>query len=297
MEHSFNTKLAEILGIEKAVLVRHFFFWIAKNAANRVHFHDGRYWTYNSASALAELFPYLSADSIKRHIKKLVDDGFLLKGNYNKVKMDRTNWYALSDYAESIMQKCEMDCAILHNGKCENARPIPDIITDIESDNSYREKELFSNENKEKEKAEAELCPKNTVTEKPAHDEGGAKENLSMPRTKEKESSAKERESLSFVREDMLDMFKEFLAYRREICHPLRPVSYERAYKQLLELSNGDSLLARKIIDQSIANGWRGLFKLKTNDTTRTNERTATNHRLFVTPRDPNEPERDDLPF
>lgn len=297
MEHSFNTKLAEILGIEKAVLVRHFFFWIAKNAANRVHFHEGRYWTYNSASALAELFPYLSTDSIKRHIKKLVDDGFLLKGNYNKVKMDRTNWYALSDYAESIMQKCEMDCAILHNGKCENARPIPDIITDIEPDNSYREKELFSYENKEKEKAEAEPCPKNTVTEKPAHDEGGSKESPSKPRAKEKESSAKEREKLSFVSEDMLDMFKEFLAYRREIGHPLKPVSYERAYKQLLELSNGDSLLARKIIDQSIANGWRGLFKLKANDTTRTNERTETNLRLFVTPRNNDEPEHDDLPF
>lgn len=246
MEHSFNTKLAEILGIEKAVLVRHFFFWIAKNAANRVHFHDGRYWTYNSASALAELFPYLSADSIKRHIKKLVDDGFLLKGNYNKVKMDRTNWYALSDYAESIMQKCEMDCAILHNGKCENAQPIPDIITDIETDNKKE-------------------CKKESIDK-----------------------------DLSFVEEGYKESMLLYLDYRKKIGKPLKPVSYKASYEKLKTLSGGVPAVAREIVAQTIGNGWQGLFELKDK---KKNERASENLRLFVTQRDPNEPEHDDLPF
>lgn len=144
MEHSFNIEVAKIYGVEKAVLIKHFLFWIAKNAANRVHYHDGRYWTYNSTSALSELFPYMSQDTIKRHLKKLTDDGFLLKGNFNKVKMDRTCWYAFSDSAESIMQKCSIDCAILHYGECESAPPIPDIKPDIEKDNKKEsvEKEL-----------------------------------------------------------------------------------------------------------------------------------------------------------
>lgn len=108
-----------------------------------------------------------------------------------------------------------------------------------------------------------------------------------------KESVEKE---LSFVRDDMKDMFVEFLAYRRTIGKPLKPVSYEKTYEQLLELSNNDSVLARKIIDQTIANGWQGLFKLKA-ETHKANERTDDYFRLHVTKRDPNTPERDDLPF
>lgn len=102
---------------------------------------------------------------------------------------------------------------------------------------------------------------------------------------------------IDFVNEDMREMFLEFLAYRKKIGRPLKPVSYRKTYEQLIELSNGDYVLARRIIDQTIANGWQGLFKLKLQPTKNANERTDENLRVHVTRRDPDTPERDDFPF
>jgi hypothetical protein len=42
-------------------------------------------------------------------------------------------------------------------------------------------------------------------------------------------------------------------------------VSEDAAKKELLNLCRGDPALAIKIIEQSIANGWKGLFKLRDN--------------------------------
>lgn len=51
-----------------------------------------------------------------------------------------------------------------------------------------------------------------------------------------------------------------WLEYRRETKHPLRPVSYADA--QLALAKHGGAQMA--VVRQSIANGWQGLFELKT---------------------------------
>lgn len=95
--HMFNTKVAKKLGIVEAVLLHNIQFWIDKNRVNEKHFYKGKYWTYNSAKAFSELFEYLSDRQISRALKQLVDDGWLIKDNFNANPFDRTNWYALSD--------------------------------------------------------------------------------------------------------------------------------------------------------------------------------------------------------
>lgn len=96
MEHHFNVQVAQQLGIEEAILLHNFYFWIAKNAANGKHFHDGLYWTYNSKKAYADFFTYMNETKIFRVLKHLEDEGIIAKGKYNKDKWDRTNWYALT---------------------------------------------------------------------------------------------------------------------------------------------------------------------------------------------------------
>lgn len=96
MEHHFNVQVAQQLGIEEAILVHNFYFWIAKNAANGKNFHDGLYWTYNSKKAYADFFTYMNETKIFRVLKHLEDEGIIAKGKYNKDKWDRTNWYALT---------------------------------------------------------------------------------------------------------------------------------------------------------------------------------------------------------
>ena len=83
MPHCFDVEIAKKYGILEAILLNYFRFWIQKNEANEVHYHDGRYWTYNSIKAFCELFPYASKKMIEKAINHLVEEGLLVTGNYN----------------------------------------------------------------------------------------------------------------------------------------------------------------------------------------------------------------------
>ena len=118
--HMFNIKVAKKLGIVEAVLLHNIQFWIDKNRVNEKHFYKGRYWTYNSAKAFSELFEYLSDRQISRALKQLVDDGWLIKDNFNTNPFDRTNWYALTDkyYNEFMSQNgVANSCEAIHKTK------------------------------------------------------------------------------------------------------------------------------------------------------------------------------------
>ena len=45
MTYTFDTILAAKYGVNEAIMLNNFIYWIAKNEANGKHFHDGRYWT------------------------------------------------------------------------------------------------------------------------------------------------------------------------------------------------------------------------------------------------------------
>lgn len=126
MEHRFQVELAMIYGIEEAVLIENFVHWIQKNKANNKHYHDGRYWTYNSAKAFSEQFPYMNESKVKRVLTRLVDMGVLLKGNFNENQYDRTCWYAFTDDGVAIVQKHYFHSSKMTNGKVQNELTIPD---------------------------------------------------------------------------------------------------------------------------------------------------------------------------
>lgn len=135
MTHSFDVEIAKVYGVNAAILLNHIVFWIQKNQANRRNFYDGTYWTYNSRSAFAEIFPYMSERQIKTALDKLIDGGIIRTGNYNRDAFDKSLWYALTENGKSIMQKCQIDIAKMSDRYGENVRPIPDIEhTDIDAD-------------------------------------------------------------------------------------------------------------------------------------------------------------------
>lgn len=127
MNHSFSVENATKYGVESAIFIENMQFWLAKNKANNRHFYDGRYWTYNSAKAFSELFPYWSASQVSRIIKKLEDSGILVTGNYNQSAYDRTKWYSLKD---------EIHLTELKNGNNEVVKTLirTDINTSINTD-------------------------------------------------------------------------------------------------------------------------------------------------------------------
>lgn len=87
--------------LDTAIFLDTIAFWIKKNAANKQprNFQDGRYWTYNSATAYEKIFPGWKRETIRRIIRNCVKNDLLIVGNYNKKGYDRTNWYTLTDKA------------------------------------------------------------------------------------------------------------------------------------------------------------------------------------------------------
>ena len=132
MNHVFSVDEAKSIGLDKAVILSNFRYWLTKNQANKKNVHEGSVWTYNSSRALSIIFPYWSPQKISRLIRDLEKDGYLLSGNFNKAGYDRTKWDSMPEF--SIVQNETLHCSNLNNGLFNNEQPIPDINTDNKPD-------------------------------------------------------------------------------------------------------------------------------------------------------------------
>lgn len=126
MAHQFEVDIAVEYGVNAAVLFQNISFWCAKNKANGHNYFDGRYWTYNSRRAFTELFPYLSERQIKTAIDKLVDDGMLVTGCYNRDPRDRSLWYAVTEKGWCKVQNRIVHYTEMSNAQGEDVTPLPD---------------------------------------------------------------------------------------------------------------------------------------------------------------------------
>lgn len=136
MKHIFEVEIAMKYGINAAVLLENIGYWIKQNEANGTNYYDGHYWTFNSRRAYRELFPYMSERQIDTAFRKLIEDGLIITGNYNKVAYDRTLWYALTQKGKCILHFDGMENNKMENGNSENVTPIPNInavVTAVEN--------------------------------------------------------------------------------------------------------------------------------------------------------------------
>ena len=60
--------------------------------------------------------------------------------------------------------------------------------------------------------------------------------------------------------------FEEFLEYRKQIKKPVVEKSLQPLKNKLWELSNKNTQTAIDILDQTITNGWQGIFEIKNNN-------------------------------
>lgn len=138
----FNDKDAVKYGVEEAIIIQNIRFWLQKNRANGKHFHDGRYWTYNSKPAFAKLFPFWSEKQIRRILDSLRKQGVLVVGNYNPNPYDKTLWYSFSDQSMIDEWKEQAGADSPESPLCrpkspsrtdQTGRSITDINTDIKT--------------------------------------------------------------------------------------------------------------------------------------------------------------------
>lgn len=102
MQHSYDVEIAKEYGINAAVMLEDIRRLVTDNEATGTNLHDGRYWTYSSVRAFAQLFPEMSSKAIRTALEKLESNGLIMTGNYNQSTNDRTKWYTLTDKANAM---------------------------------------------------------------------------------------------------------------------------------------------------------------------------------------------------
>lgn len=89
---TFHTTLAYALGLNEAIVLQKINLWLNCKPHNA----EGRNWIYNSYRSWHEQLPFFSESTIKRTLNNLFNQGIILKSNFNKNKMDNTNWYSIN---------------------------------------------------------------------------------------------------------------------------------------------------------------------------------------------------------
>lgn len=141
MIYTFDATVAKEYGVNEAIMIANFQFWISKNKANGRNFVDGHYWTYNSKRAFLDLFPFWTEQNIKTILSHLKDKGVLITARYNENKYDHTLWYAfaeesiwlnnIKEHNTSLSENQPTDWLESTNRAVRTNQPIPDIIPDI----------------------------------------------------------------------------------------------------------------------------------------------------------------------
>ena len=254
MKYMFDVELAKQYGTDEAIFLENLIFWVIRNRENERNFFDGRTWTYNSVRALKSLFPFWSDYQMRRVLESLIKQGVIVKGNYNKNPYDRTMWYALADEEKLILRYQNFHLREPKNGVLETNEPIPDIKPDIKPDVEPDNKRLTS-------KPETSPACGVPFLEK-EKDTGGWVKNVQGGGQITVDKVAEP--DFSFTGKPLEPVMLKWLEYRKQIKKPYKSqMTIETCYKHLEDLSRGSLDLAEKIVEQSIANQWQGLFELK----------------------------------
>jgi hypothetical protein len=161
-------QLAVQIGVNEAIVLQQVHYWIERyrKKGDKKHFHDGRYWVYNTPEGWQkDNFPCLSKSTIRRALdslrkpykpkageKKVERGPLLLARNYNPKGYDRTLWYSI-DYEEVYKLKnnddlSKSECPKWTDGCAQNGqmdvpkmdRPIPETTRD--HSDSYTDHDL-----------------------------------------------------------------------------------------------------------------------------------------------------------
>ena len=122
----FDRTLAREIGDRHATVLQQVHYWIEVNRKNKNKdvYKDGYYWTYRSIKKWhEEEFDYLSFSTVRRTFDDLIEDGYLITGEYNKFGADRTKWYRVNkDKISKLYEKITNEKHLLNmtNANAQN---------------------------------------------------------------------------------------------------------------------------------------------------------------------------------
>ena len=262
MEHHFNVELAKEYGILEAIILNNLQHWIEKNRANGKNFHDGHYWTYNSAKAFSELFPYASQKQIRKALQNLIAEGIIQTGNYNKNPYDRTLWYSFTEKGDSIFQMVKIDVPKRENGNDLEGQPIPDNKPNNKPDNKLKEskkEEINNTQNQQVEISEELKQMQKEIEQLKAENE---KLKTKKEKPKKQTKSYDEQIEEYTQNKELQDALKAFVQMRSFIKKPLTEYGLKLSLGNLSKLGRTDEEKIA-IVNRSVEHNWQGFFGIK----------------------------------
>lgn len=262
MEHHFNVEIAKEYGILEAVILNNFQHWIEKNRANGTNYHDGFYWTYNSARAFSELFPYASQKQIRKALQHLISEGIVQTGNYNKTPYDRTLWYSLTEKGNSIFQTVNIHLTKRENGNELEGQPIPDNKPNNKPDNKLKESKKEESNNTQKQQVEISEELKQMQKEIELLKAENEKLKTKKEKPKKQTKSYDEQITEYTQNEELQNALKAFVQMRAFIKKPLTEYGLKLLLNKLSKIGRTD---AEKIaiVNRSVEHNWQGFFEIK----------------------------------
>lgn len=144
--------LATAIGLNEAIVLQQIHYWLQVNTQKRsdTHYHQGRYWTYNTAAEWAKAFPFWGESTIRKIFAGLEKSGIFLKGFFNEKSSDRTKWTTIDydrleqilskkreDSSKSFAQIEQMGSSDLADQTCSDLADL--LYTETPTKNNYRE--------------------------------------------------------------------------------------------------------------------------------------------------------------
>lgn len=225
MIHFFSDEVALEVGINGAIVLNHLHYWIKKNADNEMNYHDGYFWTYNSIAAYKKQFPFLSEKTIYRILRELEVNGYVKTGNYNQSAYDRTKWYTLTEKSLKLLKS-----TIVQELKNSQDNATETTLTDCQN-------EITRSDN--------------------AHLYNLSKSTLNKNKHKEKHIN----KHSANCSPELAEALNAFAEHRKKLKKPMTDYAKELLIKKLQKLAKTEQEQIA-ILNQSIENGWQGVFPL-----------------------------------
>lgn len=132
-------KLATKIGLNEAIVLQQVHYWIEierKTKDTEViqkHFHNGKWYVFNTYEQWHEQFPFWSLSTLKRIIASLEKRKLLISDNFNRFGYDRTKWYTI-DYKvlEDLENQESVKMTQWNASKCTNAKYQNDTTNTID---------------------------------------------------------------------------------------------------------------------------------------------------------------------
>lgn len=118
---------AKVLGLNEAIVIQQIHYWIDINEKAKINFYESKTWTFNTYEKWQkENFDFWSVRTLKRIFDNLIKKGILIKGNFNKMKYDRTMWVTIDyDKLDEILDDYETNLKNIKNEKSLENVEIP----------------------------------------------------------------------------------------------------------------------------------------------------------------------------